>query len=256
MPRYFIEVTYKGTRYSGFQIQENAVTIQSEVKKALFTFFRQSFQLTGSSRTDAGVHALQNFFHFDTDISMQQQQLYHLNAILPNDIVIKNILPVVNTAHCRFDALSREYVYYIYQNKNPFVEDRAWYYPYAIDFAMLNEAAAIVFQHDDFTSFSKRNTQVNNFICKIETSFWEEKDGFLIYHVKANRFLRGMVRGLVGTMLKVAREKVSIGEFKSIIEARDCTRADFKTPAQGLFLKEVSYPARIFLQSTHDISGK
>src|SRR6478735_11896525 len=128
MQRYFLEVTYKGTRYSGFQVQHNALTIQSEVEKAMTILFRQPFSLTGSSRTDAGVHALQNFFHFDTDISIRHNQLYNLNAILPTDIAVKGIYPVENQAHCRFDAISREYKYFIYKEKDPFLKETAWYY--------------------------------------------------------------------------------------------------------------------------------
>jgi tRNA pseudouridine38-40 synthase len=242
MPRYFLEVAYKGTRYSGFQIQENARTIQYEVEKALKILFSQDFQLTGSSRTDAGVHAKQNYFHFDTDLQIPEKQLYHLNAILPADIAVRNIAEVKPNAHCRFDAVAREYEYYIYQHKDPFKEDRAWFYPYQLSVPALKEVAALILQYRDFTSFAKRNSQVNNFLCAVEYSSWQEKDGFIIYTVKANRFLRGMVRGLVGTMVKTARNKITIEQFKQIIEAKDCTKADFSTPPQGLFLSKVVFP--------------
>lgn len=243
MPRYFIEVSYKGTSYSGFQIQQNANSVQSEVEKALKIFFKKDFELTGSSRTDAGVHALQNFFHFDTDekLNYENDFQYNLNALLPRDIVIKKIFPVKDNAHCRFDAVSREYTYFIYQQKDPFLQDTAFYYPYKLDIKKLNEAAGQIVHYEDFTSFSKRNTQVKNFLCTIEKSEWNVEGNLIVYTVIANRFLRGMVKGLVGTMLRVGTNKISIKEFSKIIESKDCNKADFSPPSQGLFLKSVKY---------------
>ncbi len=241
MARYFLELAYLGTAYSGFQRQDNAPTIQLEIEKALETCFRQPFALTGSSRTDAGVHAEQNFFHFDTDLPISDRYVYNLNAVLPGDIAVKGIYAVPETAHCRFDAISREYAYSIYTAKNPFLRDRGWLYPYPLSLSLLQEGASIIREYEDFTSFSKRNTQVKTFRCQIEQSEWVCEGECLVYKVKANRFLRGMVRGLVGTLLKLGREKISPGEFRSIIEARDCTRADFSTPPQGLILKRVYF---------------
>ncbi len=241
MPRYFLELSYKGTAYSGFQVQDNAPTIQSEVEKALQTLFRQTFELTGSSRTDAGVHANQNFFHFDAELALTAKHIYNLNALLPQDIAVKGIYQVPETAHSRFDAVAREYKYFIYNRKDPFRNDRAWLFPYPLDIKLLQEGARILMEYSDFTSFSKRNTQVKTFECCIEESEWYKEADTLIYHVKANRFLRGMVRGLVGTMLKLGREQITIDEFKQIIEAKDCSRADFSTPPQGLFLNRVYY---------------
>lgn len=246
--RYFIETSYKGTAYSGFQVQQNSNTIQGEIEKALSIYFKRTFHLTGSSRTDAGVHALQNYFHFDTgellsaSFNLQlKDSVYHLNAILSRDIVIKRIFSVKDDAHCRFDALSREYQYFIYQQKDPFLEDRAFYYPYKLDMDKLNEAAGILLNKKDFTSFSKRNTQVNNFNCDIIKSEWNLNNETLVYAVKGNRFLRGMVKGLVGTMLHVGTQKISLSDFKDIIESRDCTKADFSVPPHGLFLIKVEY---------------
>jgi tRNA pseudouridine38-40 synthase len=268
MPRYFIEVSYKGTAYSGFQVQENGITIQSEVEKALTVYFKQPFALTGSSRTDAGVHALQNFFHFDTEqplrgndslnqlrtskvlslagnLSADKAHLgdasYHLNAILPKDIVIKRVFRVAEDAHCRFDAIGREYRYYIYWNKDPFLQDRAYYFPYSLDKEKLQEAANMLLENTDFTSFSKRNTQVNNFICTLQKSEWVVEGDRMCYCVKANRFLRGMVKGLVGTMLRVGTGKISLDGFDTVIRSKDCTLADFSVPAHGLFLVEVDF---------------
>ncbi len=241
MQRYFLELSYKGTRYSGFQVQENASTIQSETEKAFSIYYRKVFALTGSSRTDAGVHALQNFFHFDTELNISRKDIYHLNAILPPDIVIENIYRVPADAHSRFHAVSREYRYYIYSNKNPFLEDRAYYFPYTIDEQLLQEAATVLMDYVDFTSFSKRNTQVKTFDCNIYKSQWLREGDCLVYHVEANRFLRGMVRGLVATMLLVGRKKIDIPGFKAIIESRNCTKADFSTPPHGLFLQKVAF---------------
>ncbi|MBP6431363.1 MAG: tRNA pseudouridine(38-40) synthase TruA [Ferruginibacter sp.] len=240
MPRYFLEVAYKGTNYAGFQIQQNANTIQAEVEKALQVFYKQSFQLTGSSRTDAGVHAHQNFFHFDTELQIPNNT-YHLNAILPADIVIKNIKPVNDDAHCRFNATSREYHYHVSQQKNPFNNQYAYYFPYKINIDALNQAAQIILHNTDFTTFSKKNTQVHTHNCIIFQSHWHLSNNELIYTVKANRFLRGMVRGLVATMLQVGKGKISIQQFQQIVNSKNPSQADFSAPAHGLFLIQVQY---------------
>jgi tRNA pseudouridine38-40 synthase len=246
MPRYFIEVSYNGAAYSGFQVQKNGITIQSEIEKALGIYFRQVFSLTGSSRTDAGVHALQNYFHFDSEepIFQGKAQIYNLNAILPRDIVIKNIFQVEDSAHCRFDAVWREYKYFIYTEKNPFLQDRAYFFPYSLDVDRLNEASQLLPGHKDFTSFSKRNTQVNNFRCDIQISTWNVEKDVLVYRVRANRFLRGMVKGLVGTMLRVGTNKMAPDQFNDVIINKDCSGADFSVPSHGLFLMEVGFVNR------------
>lgn len=243
--RYFLEISYKGTRYAGFQIQKNGNTIQGEIEKALATIFRTNVDLTGSSRTDAGVHALQNYFHFDLDFEFPIGAIYNLNSILPPDIVIKKITPVSNDAHCRFHAISREYSYYIYFLKNPFLTDTAWFYPYALNMQALQEVASSIISHTNFSSFSKRNTQAQTKLCTITKSIWFKDDERLVYNVKSNRFLRGMVRGLVGTMLQVGRGIIPKSDFTNIIEAKDCTKANFSTPAKGLFLTAVEYQASI-----------
>ncbi len=258
MPRYFIEVSYKGTGYSGFQVQRNANTIQSEIEKALEICFRKSFSLTGSSRTDAGVHALQNYFHFDSETELtreadddsgserkMERYLYSLNAILPANIVVQKIALVEDNTHSRFDAVSREYKYQLYQRKNPFYKSTAYYYPYRLDIRKLQEAAAVIAGSHDFTAFSKRNTQVKDFNCSITTSDWFIENDLIIYNVIGNRFLRGMVRGLVGTMLKVGSEKISLQGLEEIIRSKDCTSADFSAPPHGLFLVHVAYPFKI-----------
>lgn len=240
--RYFLEVSYKGTKYAGFQIQKNANTIQAEVEKVLSTLLKQKIELTGSSRTDAGVHAMQNYFHFDLQDHFNTAFVYNLNAILPKDIVVKSVFKVEEEMHCRFNALSRKYQYFITASKDPFSSDTAWYYPYKVDIDLLNEAAKLLFAHIDFTSFSKRNTQAKTKECTILQSEWKYENEKLVFHIRANRFLRGMVRGLVGTMLLVGRKKISIQEFENIILSKDCTKANFATPAHGLYLVEVTYP--------------
>ena len=242
MQRYFLELMYKGAQYSGFQVQENAPTVQAAVEKAFQVLQKQPVTLTGSSRTDARVNARQNFFHFDYEAPLHPQFLYKINAILPRDIVIKNVYPVRADAHCRFDALSRSYRYYIYRQKNPFFEDRAYYFPYALDIGLLHEAAAVIKEYTDFTSFSKRNTQVKTFVCDILESEWTQEDQQLVYYIRANRFLRGMVRGITGTMLQVGRGKLTIDGLRKVIEAKDCRGADFAVPGHGLFLEAVEYP--------------
>ena len=239
--RYFIEVSYKGRHYAGFQIQKNAITIQSEVEKAFAVVFRSPVDLTGSSRTDAGVHALQNFFHFDIETVVNSTVIYNINALLPRDIVVKSIFSVPENVHCRFSATAREYTYYISSVKNPFTTDTAWYYPYSVDMELLRQVSDILYNYTDYTAFSKRNTQVLTRDCTILKSEWTKENNMLIYNVKANRFLRGMVRGLVGTMLLAGRKKISVADFEAIIQSKDCRKANFATPAHGLFLVKVYY---------------
>lgn len=245
--RYFIEVSYKGTHYAGFQIQKNAATIQGEVEKALFTLLRTSITLTGSSRTDAGVHARQNFFHFDVKTEFPSSLLYNLNALLPLDIVIKSIFLVHATSHARFLASSRRYKYFITTVKNPFLTETAWFYPYSVDISLMQQAAQVLYDYKDYAAFSKRNSQVFTHLCAIIESKWEVDECNIIFTVEANRFLRGMVRGLVGTMLLVGRNKISLQDFEEIIRSQDPTKANFATPAHGLFLETVRYPHSLSL---------
>jgi tRNA pseudouridine38-40 synthase len=249
MSRYFLEVAYKGTNYSGFQVQQNANTIQAEVEKALHILLKQKIAITGSSRTDAGVHARQNFFHFDHDDTLLPRFQYNINALLPEDIAVRNIIPVAPGTHCRFDATSRVYRYYITRVKDPFLRDRAYYFPFKTDLDLLHESASILKEYNDFTSFSKRNTQAKTAICSIMESEWLVKNNLLIYHVRGDRFLRGMVRALVSTMLKVGRQKLSPVDLRKIIEAKDCSRASFAVPAHGLFLINVQFPGNITVTS-------
>lgn len=246
MSRYFLEVKYKGTAYKGLQKQPNALTIQGEIEKAFNIFLGCIINLSPSSRTDAGVHALQNYFHFDTGALLDPKILYNINAILPQDIVLLNLFLVDDNCHSRFDAQSRVYRYFIYRQKNPFLNEVAYYYPFNLDLQHLQEAASVIKEFTDFTTFSKRNTDVFSFNCNIIESFWTEEKECVVYQVEANRFLRGMVRALVATMLKVGRGVLSLEDFKTIIESHNCQSADFSAPAHGLFLMNVKYS---FLQS-------
>lgn len=241
MNRYFLELAYKGHGFAGFQVQQNAPTIQWEVEKAFLTYFRRPVALTGSSRTDTGVHALQNYFHFDWESEIDPQCLYNLNAILPAGIVLRSIKKMAAEAHCRFDARSRVYRYYCYNRKDPFLDDRAYYYPYPLNEELLRQAAGELLLHTDFASFSKRGSQVKTTQCQLMRSEWVREGGCLVYEVEANRFLRGMVRGLVATMLRVGVGKLKMDEFRGVILAKDNRVADFAVPGHGLFLMEVNF---------------
>jgi tRNA pseudouridine38-40 synthase len=243
MPRYFLELAYKGTRYSGFQKQENANTIQAEVEKAFEILHRQAVSLTGSSRTDAGVHALQNYFHFDFE-DLHPQFLYKMNAILPEDIVLKNIQIVHPGAHSRFDATSRKYHYCIYKNKNPFLLGVGFYYPFKVDVELMDAAASLIKENNNFFAFCKTNSQVKNFNCSIYLSEWIRKDDCIIYTIEANRFLRGMVRLLTASLLQVGRRKITLSEFSELFNGNK--KCGYSLPPQGLFLNAVSFPLNYF----------
>jgi len=246
MQRYFLEVAYKGTNFSGFQVQENANTVQAEIEKAFLILHKTPIILTGSSRTDAGVHALQNFFHFDYEGNIHPQFLYKVNAILPGDIVVKNLIPVSSDSHSRFDAIQRVYEYRLYNEKNPFLEGLALYYPYKVDFDLLNITASIIADETNFYAFCKTNTQVNNFICNIYKSEWLREDHMYIYKISGNRFLRGMVRLLTATQLRVARGTMKLEEFRSLFSVDVNRKSGFSIGPTGLFLCQVVYPEGYF----------
>lgn len=212
MARYFIELSYDGALFGGFQIQQNKATVQGALEKAMEVLFRTPISLTGASRTDAGVHAYQNFLHFDTDLSIQPKHIYNLNAILPNSVVVKGIYKVPEEAHSRFDAQKRGYIYRIHTQKNPFSEGRSWYYPFPIDLDLMQLAADTLLDYTDFESFSKKNTTVNTFQCTITKAKWARLGEDIVFEIHSNRFLRGMIRGLVGTMMQVGR-----GDRKSVV---------------------------------------
>lgn len=242
MSRYFLEVSYDGAGFGGFQIQNNHQTIQGELENALTILFRQAIPLTGASRTDAGVHALQNFLHFDLDIEISQKHIYNLNSILPKTIVVKAIYKVPDNAHSRFDAVKRSYIYKLHHQKDPFSEGRSWFYPFPLDIATLQQAADKLLTHTHFESFSKKNTTVNTFNCTITKAKWEQFGPNIQFSIDSNRFLRGMIRGLVGTMVQVGRGNMSLATWKDIIMSNNEQNVDFSTPAHGLYLSGIQYP--------------
>lgn len=244
MARYFLEVCYKGTRYSGFQVQENAGTIQSEIEKVMATL-RHPVVLTGSSRTDAGVHALQNFFHFDYDHDLHPQLVYKLNAILPPDISVLRLYRMHAEAHARFDAVARAYEYHIHQYKDPFRNDLSWFFPFAVDLVRMQEAAFIIKEQHQFFAFSKSNSQVKNYHCTITRSEWVKEGKQMMYCIEGNRFLRGMVRLLTGAMVKVGRGKLSPEDFAQWFAVTD-RRMGYAAPAVGLVLRRVRFPDGYF----------
>jgi tRNA pseudouridine38-40 synthase len=242
--RYFIEFSYRGTAYNGWQKQNNALGIQEVLETALAKVLRMPIELTGSSRTDTGVHAEQQFAHFDLPEAVDNTDLlvYKLNALIPRDIAVRRLIPVGDDVHSRFAATHRKYEYRITYQKNPFLTDLACQLRGNLNVALMNEAAALLLIHNDFESFSKIHTQVNNFRCNITEARWVESGDMLVFHVKANRFLRGMVRALVGTMLEVGRGKIAVEDFEQIILSRNRKNAGAQAPAEGLFLVEVGYP--------------
>jgi tRNA pseudouridine38-40 synthase len=245
MSRYFIEVSYKGTRYSGFQLQENANTIQAEIQNVFAIVHRKPVSLTGSSRTDAGVHALQNYFHFDFDEEIHPQFLYKANALLPSDIAVKRIIKMRGDAHCRFDAESREYEYRLARFKDPFTRETAFYYPYQLDFGLLEKGAKFITSQESFFAFAKTNSQVKHYNCRITKSCWIYKEDQLIYNIQGNRFLRGMVRLITATLLKLGRGNISFEEFEGLF-GQEKEKCRFSVPPTGLFLKAVNYPENYF----------
>lgn len=248
MPRYFFEVSYVGTAFHGSQIQGTDTTVQYELNKALSLLFRREINSWGASRTDEGVHARCNYYHVDMEETLTNKHLYSLNAILPHTMSIVGIYTATKPeANARFDAVQRQYRYRIYHKKDPFLFERAYHFPYQFDPAVLDQTASILMEYSDFESFSKRNAQTKTFLCTLHRSEWQRQGDELHYVVWGNRFLRGMVRALVGTQLRVARGKHSIASFREIIESKDCSRVDFSVPGFGLYLERIVYPEGLLL---------
>ncbi len=239
--RYFLELSYNGKNYYGWQVQPDVITVQEKLTKALSTILRETITIVGAGRTDTGVHASQMYAHFDTDKDLDDNFTYKLNAILPNDIAIYKTIRVANDAHARFDATNRSYEYKIWLGRNPFLLDTSWQINYNIDVALMNEAARILFLYEDFECFSKVKTDVHTFNCTISRAEWKLEEKELTFYISANRFLRNMVRAIVGTLLDVGLGKISIADFKTIIESKNRSKAGMSVPAKGLFLTEVAY---------------
>lgn len=241
--RYFITLSYDGTRYHGWQIQPNGDSIQQELQKALSTLLRQPVEVVGAGRTDTGVHAKMMVAHFDWEEPLDEKQLsYKLNKLLPQDIAVQEVRQVADDMHARFSAISRTYHYYIHTRKDPFLQAYSWQIPFALDFEKMNEAAKVLLEYKDFTSFSKVNTDTKTNLCDLKEAYWEEvAEGQWRFTITANRFLRNMVRAIVGTLVEVGRGRTGIEEMRQIIEAKDRCQAGESVPGKALFLVDIKY---------------
>jgi tRNA pseudouridine38-40 synthase len=242
--RYFLQLSYKGTNYHGWQIQPNAISVQEVMEDALSKILREKIAVVGAGRTDTGVHASFFILHFDVENSIPEKLdiVYKLNSFLPADIAVQNVWQVNNEMHARFSAISRTYKYYISTQKNPFDDETSHKYLKALDVAKMNEAALTLFDFKDFTSFSRLHTDVKTNNCEIMQAEWVAKKSKLIFTIKADRFLRNMVRAVVGTLLEVGKGKLTIEQFREIVEKKNRGCAGASAPAQGLFLVGIEYP--------------
>jgi tRNA pseudouridine38-40 synthase len=241
--RYFIKLAYKGTNYFGWQYQPDAISVQETLNKALSTLLKTNIDILGAGRTDSGVHAKEMFAHFDYETEIDIEKLvYKLNSFLPKDIAVFDLIKVHDEAHARFDATKRTYEYHIHTKKNAFESDDSWYYSLPLDVAKMNEACKILFEYIDFECFSKTNTDVNTFNCKIFEANWQQNEDKLVFIIAADRFLRNMVRAIVGTMINIGSGKVSLNDFRQIIESKNRSKAGFSVPAHGLYLTKIEYP--------------
>jgi len=244
--RYFLELSYNGKAYFGWQNQPDAISVQEVIEKALSTILKEETNIVGAGRTDTGVHALQMFAHFDTKKILDLSDLkYKLNSFLPKDVVIQDIFKVTENAHARFDALSREYVYRISQKKNAFTFNNTYFLKSALDTDKMVEASKILFEYKDFQCFSKSNTDVKTYHCNIMKAEWKFENDELQFTVKADRFLRNMVRAIVGTMLNIGLGKIAVEDLHQIIKSKNRSEAGFSVPAHALYLTKIEYPEHI-----------
>ena len=245
--RYFIRFSYFGKAYHGWQKQPNAITVQEVLETALSTLLRTNIEIVGAGRTDTGVHAKEMYAHFDYELIADINDLvYRLNAFLPEDISIFNIHRMQENAHARFDAMERTYEYWVAQSKNPFYKDLAHFVKYPLDMESMNAAASFLKEHDDFECFSKSNTDVKTFVCDVRYAKWEAKEDKLVFTISADRFLRNMVRAIVGTLLDVGMGKMEPREINDVIKSKSRSEAGVSVPAKGLYLTKVLYPQDIF----------
>ncbi|MDP3444309.1 MAG: tRNA pseudouridine(38-40) synthase TruA, partial [Ignavibacteria bacterium] len=245
-------LAYNGKNYHGWQSQQNAHSVQDEIEKCLSLKLNEQIRVTGCGRTDTGVHSRDFYAHFDTlcqfNLNEASVFIHQLNQFLPQDIVVYEMIEVVPEANARFDAISRTYNYYISRNKNPFDNETSYYVYGNLNVNLMQKAANILFDYEDFTSFSKLHSQTKTNNCSILEAQWTENESGLIFEITANRFLRNMVRAIVGTLLEVGKGKISVNEFRSIIEQRNRNKAGFSVPAHALFLQKVAYPEEIFVK--------
>lgn len=245
--RYVLDISYKGTHYAGWQRQNNAFTVQEELEKALSTVLSHQISVMGAGRTDAGVHARQLIVHFDFVGSLPSKLQHSLNGILSRDISVNHLYKAQSKDfHARFDAISRAYTYQCIRKKSPFYQESALWLRHPVDIEILQEASQVLLQHKDFASFCKARADNKTNICRIDHAYWEEKGDLLLFHIQADRFLRGMVRSLVGTLLEISRGKRPPNDMQRILEAKDRKEAGPSAEACGLFLTEVNYPAGSF----------
>jgi tRNA pseudouridine38-40 synthase len=240
--RYFIKLAYNGTHYHGWQYQPNAASVQETMNKAFSVLLNTTINLMGAGRTDSGVHAKEMYAHFDFENPLDIPSLVHkLNSYLPKDIVIYDIILVHDEAHTRFDATKRTYEYHINTFKDVFSQEQSWYFHQKLDINLMNEAAQILLNHTDFQCFSKVNTDVNTFDCTIFEAYWKQEKDNLIFTISANRFLRNMVRAIVGTLVNIGLHKITLADFTAIIESKNRDKAGFSVPAHGLYLTKIEY---------------
>lgn len=246
--RFFLEFSYAGTAYHGWQRQPNALSVQEVMEEALALLLKQQTPLTAAGRTDTGVHAKQMFAHFDADTTDLEQLIFRLNQFLPNDIAVIRIREVKPRAHARFDALSRTYEYHLNNFKSPFVQGMSYGLYQPLDVEQMNKAASILLEYEDFECFSKAHTDVKTFLCTISKAVWGKSETGLVFTITANRFLRNMVRAIVGTLIEIGLGKKNIQEMHSVIESKNRSLAGYSVPAEGLFLTHIEYPNSIYLE--------
>ena len=240
--RYFIELSYLGKNYHGWQIQPDANSIQEELNKAISIVLQEEINVVGAGRTDTGVHASQMFAHFDSESILDENIVFKLNSVLPEDIVVYKVVKTADDKHARFDALARSYEYRIWLGRNPFLLDTTWQlFHQKLDVKAMNEAAKILLEFENFQAFSKVRTEVKTFNCDVTKAVWIENGNELVFHITANRFLRNMVRAIVGTLVDVGKHKITKEDFRNIILSKDRSKAGLSVPAKGLFLTEITY---------------
>ncbi|MGB0887851.1 MAG: tRNA pseudouridine(38-40) synthase TruA [Vicingaceae bacterium] len=248
MSRFFIEIKYDGTNYHGWQIQNNAISVQEEINKAFSTILQEKIEVVGAGRTDTGVHAQQLFAHIDLAKEFDiNKTLFKVNKFLPEDISCTSITKVIDEAHARFSATARTYEYWITPKKNPFLHNKAYYLPYSLNLDLMNDAAQELLNHTDFSCFSRSKTDTFTNDCNITFANWEQKDNIIIFTITANRFLRNMVRAIVGTLLEIGQQKMQLAELTAIIESKNRSNAGTSAPAHGLYLTEVKYPKEVLI---------
>lgn len=246
--RYFFTIAYKGTNYHGWQRQPNAMGVQQKVEEVFSTILNHKTEIVGSGRTDSGVHATAQVFHFDLSGEMEAEHLlYKANKMLPHDVALMHVNRVKEESHARFDAVKRAYQYHIATEKNPFAINQAYFFTQELSIEKMNLASEMLLNYQDFESFSKVKTDVYTFNCDIFEAFWKQEEETLVFHIKANRFLRGMVRAIVGTLLDVGQNKITVQDFENIIKSKNRKSAGRAVPAHGLYLTEVLYPEDIYL---------